>query len=762
MSIRSRRGWASLAFLAAWVAMVFAIAFAPSSTAQSAELVGNQLVIRAAGSTGEELVVVEINGQVMRQYQLHKADNFWSTPNYRSYYYTHPAAFSLSDVRVMFRNDGAGAAGDRNVRVDYFRFAGAVIEAESASIRSVGAWTNGSCSPLQQNFSEVVVCGGYYAFTGDGGGGENQAPTVNAGPDQTVTATTGGRATVTLNASATDADGQVVNVSWLEGQQAIASGSSVSVSLTTGNHQLTARATDNDGATADDTVLITVRSSAGDGSAIELYAAGAEGGEEIFLEIDGTSVARFVLPKSADFWGQSPPWRRFSYSHPTSVVPGQVRVLFNNDLYVAGETDRNIRLERLVIDGANYPTVAADVVSLGSAQGGSCEVAGRFQTDVLNCRGFFQFAGGTGAGAGPRLQVTEVVSNIDTPWDLGFLPDGSMLFTERPGRLGIRRTNGNVQQISADLSDVIEQGNAGLMSLVVDPAFSQNRRFYTCQSQQIDRFTIVVIAWQLSADGSSATRVGQPLVRAIQDPGHGGCRIRFDGEGYLMVGLGDGYEGPAPQDLTRLAGKTLRIDRFTGNGAPGNPFLNSPNAQTRLIWTYGHRNVQGLALRPGVGDVWSVEHGPSVDDEVNQLIGGGNYGWDPVVIPGFEPEFPNYEQDRNPMTDFDKFPNAIGARWSSGNPTVAPSGAVFLEGSQWGAYEGALAVLTLKDSRLRLMFFDSAGNFQQQILPAELAGTYGRLRSPVLGPDGNLYITTSNSGLGDARNDVILRVQPVG
>ena len=142
--------------------------------------------------------------------------------------------------------------------------------------------------------------------------------------------------------------------------------------------------------------------------------------------------------------------------------------------------------------------------------------------------------------------------------------------------------------------------------------------------------------------------------------------------------------------------------------------------------------------------MWSVEHGPSVDDEINLLIARGNYGWDPV---------PGYNQSVS-MTDLVKFPGAVEAKWSSGSATLATSGAVFLEGGQWGVWEGRLAVATLRDSKLRLFEFTPDGAFVSQVILPELDGTFGRLRTPMLGPDGALYVTTSNGGGADR----ILRV----
>ena len=142
--------------------------------------------------------------------------------------------------------------------------------------------------------------------------------------------------------------------------------------------------------------------------------------------------------------------------------------------------------------------------------------------------------------------------------------------------------------------------------------------------------------------------------------------------------------------------------------------------------------------------MWSVEHGPAFDDEINLLVAGRNYGWDPV---------PGYNQGV-PMTDLVKFPGAIEAQWSSGSTTLATSGGIFLEGAQWGVWEGRLAVATLKDSKLRLFEFTPEGDFVSQVVVSELDGAYGRLRTPMMGPDGALYVTTSN-GSGQDR---ILRI----
>ena len=342
----------------------------------------------------------------------------------------------------------------------------------------------------------------------------------------------------------------------------------------------------------------------------------------------------------------------------------------------------------------------------------------------------------------PEISVTTLVSGLNIPWDIAFTHDGTMLFTERAGVLSSRLTDGTVQIIDADLRDLFAIGETGLMGIAVDPDFASNRRFYTCQGHTGPE--VQVVAWTIDSGYTTATRVADPLVGGIpvRSGRHGGCRLRFGAEGYLWIATGDAASGTVPQDLNSLGGKVLRVNASTGTGAPANPFASSP-----LIYTYGHRNVQGLALRTGTGQMWSVEHGPTIDDEINLLAAGGNYGWNPV--PGYN--------ESVPMTDLVEFPGAIEAKWSSGPSTLAASGAIFLEGEHWDEWEGSLAVATLKDRKLRLFEFTSGSAFAGQVVVPELDGDYGRLRTPMLGPDGALYVTTSNGGGADQ----ILRIARV-
>jgi glucose/arabinose dehydrogenase len=321
-----------------------------------------------------------------------------------------------------------------------------------------------------------------------------------------------------------------------------------------------------------------------------------------------------------------------------------------------------------------------------------------------------------------------------------------MLFTERGGRLSARPPDGAVRRVRADFSDLFVAGETGLMGLTVDPRFRSNRRIYTCQGHAGTTRDIRVVAWRVDRGYTAARRIGT-VVRGLPltSGRHGGCRLRIDARGYLRIGTGDAATGTNPQNLRSLGGKTLRVRR-NGSVPPDNPFARSRDPRTRLVYTYGHRNVQGLARRLGTTQLWSVEHGPTYDDEVNLLAPGANYGWNPV--PGYD--------EGVPMTDQRRYPRAVRARWSSGNGVIAPSGAAFLAGSGWGRWRGALAVAALRGSRLTVFTVGPRSRIVRVEVPRALDQRYGRLRSVELGPDRSLYVTTDN-GSGDR----ILRVTPI-
>jgi glucose/arabinose dehydrogenase len=347
----------------------------------------------------------------------------------------------------------------------------------------------------------------------------------------------------------------------------------------------------------------------------------------------------------------------------------------------------------------------------------------------------------------PGLRVTRIVGGRNLPWDAQYTSRGRLLITERQSRRLLTYRAGKLRRVAFPSSSVWASGETGLMSLEIDPRWRTNRRFYTCHGSPTagGGHDVRVVAWRLNAAATVATRSRTLLTGIPATSGrHGGCRLLIASNGALLVGTGDAAIGTNPQNLTSLGGKTLRLNRMTGKPWPTNPFISSSNARKRYVLTFGHRNVQGLAQRPD-GSLWSVEHGTSRDDEVNRLVGGGNYGWNPV--PGYD--------ESTPMTDTD-IAGALVAKWSSGSPTIATSGAAWVRGKTWGAYENTLAVAALKGERVVFMSFDSAGTLVGTHTPTALR-RYGRLRSVSTLPSGQLMVTTAN---GDGR-DSVLRVQPI-
>ena len=337
-----------------------------------------------------------------------------------------------------------------------------------------------------------------------------------------------------------------------------------------------------------------------------------------------------------------------------------------------------------ILLGACGDSSSSTVGPRGSAgDGGTAGVGGDAGTGGL------VGSGGTGGAGGEGLitdlEVTPVISGLDKPWDIAWLPNGTVLVTERPGRLNVYADGVDAAPFVVSPDDVVPRGEGGMMGLEVDPDFANNGYVYVCTTSNAGGDNDVrLLRFTLRTPDGGAVIARDDIVTGMpySTGRHSGCRPRFGPDGFLWVGTGDAAIGTTPQDSTFLGGKVLRIDR-DGAAAPG-------NANGFHWYSNGHRNIQGMAFRSdGIG--MSAEHGPTIDDEINLLV-SGNFGWDPV--PGYN--------ESVPMTDLEKFPDAVPAVWSSGSPTLALAGATFIEGSAWGSWDGALAVATLKAEHLHL------------------------------------------------------------
>lgn len=350
----------------------------------------------------------------------------------------------------------------------------------------------------------------------------------------------------------------------------------------------------------------------------------------------------------------------------------------------------------------------------------------------------------------PTLRVTTVLGGLDHPWDVKPIGHGRLLVTERDrARLSLV-DDGRRHTIAFPGRKVWVSGETGLLGMEVDPDFPDNHRIYLCQGGFLPGggHDVHVTAWRLHVAQRKVTEIKTLVGHFPTSSGrHGGCRLLIARNGALLVGTGDAAIGTNARDLTSYGGKTLRLDRFSGDPWPKNRWVDAADKAQRYLHTWGHRNVQGLTQRAD-GTLWSVEHGPDRDDEVNLLRNGADYGWNPV--PGYN--------ESVPMTDRSLPGPQVPARWRSGFPTLATSGADWLpraRSSGWGSYRGTLAVAALKASRVLFLRFDRSGHLRWVKVPPNLT-TYGRLRTVTTLPNQDLLVTTDN---GEGR-DRILRVRP--
>lgn len=341
------------------------------------------------------------------------------------------------------------------------------------------------------------------------------------------------------------------------------------------------------------------------------------------------------------------------------------------------------------------------------------------------------------------FSVTTVAGGFDTIWELAWGPDGAIWVTERPGT--ISRVNPATGAITrAGTVAVSEIGEGGLMGLAFHPDFATQPWVYaahTYSASGATRNRVVRMRW-------SGTSLGAPEVLLDNLPGssvHNGARLAVGPDRLLYITTGDASNTALPQDRNSLAGKILRLT-LDGAQAPGNTLGG-------YVYTMGHRNPQGLAFAPG-GALYSTEHGPSDNDEVNRIESGRNYGW-PNVRGMCDGDAGAGEQ---PFCTANNVAEPL-ATWT---PTIAPAGVVYYDASLIPAWRGSLLFTTLKGSALYRLQLSADGRSvvtQQRLFE----GSYGRLRAIAVGPDGSVYLGTSNRdgrGSPGAQDDRILRVRP--
>lgn len=350
------------------------------------------------------------------------------------------------------------------------------------------------------------------------------------------------------------------------------------------------------------------------------------------------------------------------------------------------------------------------------------------------------------ASSAGQLDVQTVARDLVNPWSLAFLPDGRMLVTERPGRLRLLTSEGQISPPLKNVPDVWASGQGGLLDVIVDRSFAQNETIYFCFSERTGGGGRTAVARAKLND--SVGRLDEVKVIFRQDGplssgNHYGCRIVQGSDGNLFVTLGEHfiYRDEA-QNLGNHLGKLVRIAP-DGTVPPENPFVGREGAKPE-IWSYGHRNEQGLALNPTTGDLWEIEHGPQGGDEVNIIEKGKNYGW-PVIGYGIDYNGAKIHESTTKagMEQPIKY-------WV---PSIAPSGMAFYTGSQFPKWTGSLFTGALKAKMLvRLTLRGNAVTGEERMLQ----NLNERIRDVRQGPDGALWLLTDSSA------GRILRVTPAG
>jgi glucose/arabinose dehydrogenase len=346
-------------------------------------------------------------------------------------------------------------------------------------------------------------------------------------------------------------------------------------------------------------------------------------------------------------------------------------------------------------------------------------------------------------GSGPQgkvnVRVEEVVTGLEVPWGIAFLPNRDMLVTERLGRVRLVQSGKLVQKPVATI-DVTGSGEDGLLGIATHPNFAENRFFYVYYTadrngSQVNR----VERWRLSENGLNASQDRIILDNIPVAQYHNGGRIRFGPDGMLYIGTGDARNPQSSQDVDSLAGKILRVTP-DGQVPQDNPFPGNP------VYITGIRNTQGFDWRDA-STLLVTDHGPSGElgrsghDKVSVAKAGDNLGW---------PTIYRCESGKGLVT-----PSIV---WREAIP---PGGAAIYTGNAIPEWKGSLMIATLRSQHLHRVAFNPQSPQQVQVQEVYLQGKHGRLREAIMGPDGELYITTSNcDGRGSCSSpqDKILRI----